>query len=71
MIESSKNLGCGGKPTSGGVFLPPFREVRKTKKARFRDEEVAGDNLMQVSYKETLVNSSQAEENGLGGRAVD
>ena len=26
---------------------------------------------MQVSYKETLVNSSQAMENGFGGRAVD
>lgn len=26
---------------------------------------------MHVSYKETLVNSSQAKENGLGGKAVD
>lgn len=71
MIESSENLGRGGNPIFGGVFPPPFREARTTKKVRFRDEEVAGDNPMQVLYKETLVNSSQAEENGLGGKAVD
>ena len=68
MIERSENLGRGENPILGGIFPPPFREARTTKKARFRDEEQAGDNLMQVSYKETLVNVSQALEQGFGGR---
>ena len=56
-MKSSKKSGRGKNPNSGGIFPPPFRETRTTKKARFRDEEVADDTPVQVSYKETLVNS--------------
>ncbi|KAK9181331.1 hypothetical protein WN944_024468 [Citrus x changshan-huyou] len=71
MQETSENIGRGKNPIFGGTFHPPFREARTTKKARFRDEEVAGDQPMQVSYKETLVNSSQAMENGYGDGALE
>ena len=42
-----------------------FRKARTTKKVWFRDEEKDSDNPKQISYKETLVNSSQAMENGI------
>ena len=71
LFESSENIGRGKNPTFGGTFHLPFREARTTKKARFRDEAAAGDQPMQVSYKETLVNSSQAMENGYGDGALD
>ncbi|KAH9769017.1 DUF4283 domain-containing protein [Citrus sinensis] len=71
MHESSENIGRGKNPIFGGTFPPPFREARTTKKARFRDEEGASDHPMQVSYKETLVNSSPAGENGYGDGTLD
>ncbi|XP_024041874.1 uncharacterized protein LOC127898858 [Citrus sinensis] len=70
-MESSENLGREGNPISGGIFPPPFREARMTKKVRFRDEEHAGDPTAQVSYKETLVNATQAMEQGVGGGLDD
>ncbi|KAK9191139.1 hypothetical protein WN943_019750 [Citrus x changshan-huyou] len=70
-MESSENLGHGGNPIFGGTFPPPFREARTTKKARFRDEDHAGVNHAQVSYKETLVNATQAIEQGFGGGLKD
>ena len=71
MTESYENLKRGENPNFREVFPPPFREARTTKKAQFRDEEEDSDNPKQISYKETLVNSSQAMENGFGGGAVD
>ena len=68
---SSAKIGRGKNPIFGDNFPPPFREDRTTKRARFRDEEVAGEHHMRVSYKETLVNSSQARENEYGGGATD
>lgn len=70
-MESSEKPGRGKNPNAGGIFPPPFRETRTTKKARFRDEEVADDTPVQVSYKETLVNSSRATETGYEGGTVD
>ncbi|KAH9782115.1 DUF4283 domain-containing protein [Citrus sinensis] len=71
MNENSENLGGGGNPNFGEAFPLPFREARTTKKARFCDEENDSETTKQVSYKETLVNSSQTMENGFGGGAVD
>ncbi|XP_015386679.1 uncharacterized protein LOC107177421 [Citrus sinensis] len=71
IIESSKNLGHGENPIFRGIFPPPFREARTTKKARFRDEENAGDNPTQVAYKENLVNVLQALEQGFVGGIED
>ncbi|XP_024035663.1 uncharacterized protein LOC112096450 [Citrus clementina] len=71
MDGNSENLGGGQSPNFGEAFPPPFREARTTKKARFRDEENSSETTKQVSYKETLVNSSQTMENGFGGGAVD
>ncbi|XP_052287236.1 uncharacterized protein LOC127898791 [Citrus sinensis] len=71
MDENSENLGGGENPNFGEAFPPPFREARTTKKARFRDEENGSETTKQVSYKETLVNSSQTMENGFGGGVVD
>ena len=71
MIKSFENLERGENPIFGGIFPPPFREARTTKKARFHDEENAGNNPMQVSYKETLVNASQALEQGFRGGIED
>ncbi|KAH9783624.1 DUF4283 domain-containing protein [Citrus sinensis] len=70
-MESSEKSGRGKNPSAEGIFPPPFRETRTTKKARFRDEEVADDTPVHVSYKETLVNSSRAMETGYDGGAVD
>ncbi|GAY58401.1 hypothetical protein CUMW_186750 [Citrus unshiu] len=71
LMESSEKPGRGKNPNAGGIFPPPFRETRTTKKARFRDEEVADDTPVQVSYKEILVNSSRATETGYEGGTVD
>ncbi|KAH9743054.1 DUF4283 domain-containing protein [Citrus sinensis] len=70
-MESSEKSRRGKNPSAGGIFPPPFRESRTTKKARFRDEEVADDTPVHVSYKETLVNSSRAMETGYDGGAGD
>ncbi|KAK9190247.1 hypothetical protein WN943_018849 [Citrus x changshan-huyou] len=70
-MESSENLRRGENPIFEGTFPPPFREARTIKKARFRDEDRAGDNPTHVSYKETLVNASQAMEQGFGGGLED
>ncbi|KAK9195962.1 hypothetical protein WN943_004090 [Citrus x changshan-huyou] len=71
IIESSKNLGHGENHIFRGIFPPPFREARTTKKARFRDEENVGDNPTQVAYKENLVNVLQALEQGFVGGIED
>ena len=70
-MESSEILGRVGNPTFGGTLPPPPREARTTKKARFRDEDHAGIHSAQVSYKETLVNATQAMEQGVGGGTED
>ena len=70
-MESSEILGRGGNPIFGGTFPQPLREARTTKKARFRDEDQAGVITEQVSYKETLVNMTQAMEHGVGGGIED
>ncbi|XP_024043093.1 uncharacterized protein LOC112099835 [Citrus clementina] len=70
-MESSEKSGSGKNPSTRGIFPPPFRESRTTKKARFRDEEVADDTHVHVSHKETLVNSSRAMEMGYDGGAGD
>ncbi|XP_006469095.2 uncharacterized protein LOC102629728 [Citrus sinensis] len=70
-MECSEKPGRGKNPSDGGSFPPPFRETRTTKKARFRDEEVANDSPVQGSYKETLVNSSRVTEKGYGGETME
>ncbi|KAH9777844.1 DUF4283 domain-containing protein [Citrus sinensis] len=70
-MKSSEKSGRGKNPSAGGIFPPPFRETRTSKKARFRDEEVADNTPVHVSYKETLVNSSRAMETGYDGGAVE
>ena len=59
-MESSKIPGRGGNPIFGGTFPPPLREARTIKKARFRNNDQDGAHTAQVSYKETLVNATQA-----------
>lgn len=71
MTEPSETLGRRENPNFDGAFPPPFREVRTTKKARFRDETNANCNPQQISYKESLVNSSQAMESGGEEGAAD
>lgn len=71
LTESSEQFGRGDNPNLGEDFPPPFREARTIKKARFRDEEVGADNPKHISYKETLVHSSQATENGSGSGTLD
>lgn len=71
LTESSKQVGRSENPDFGEDFPLPFREARTIKKARFRDEELGGDNPKQISYKETLINSSQAMENGFGGGVIE
>ncbi|KAH9722319.1 reverse transcriptase domain-containing protein [Citrus sinensis] len=71
MDDNSENLRGDENPNFDGAFPPPFRETRTIKKARFRDEENDSETTKQVSYKETLVNSSQAMENGFRGGEVD
>lgn len=70
-MKSSEHIGRGENPSFGKDFPPPFREARMIKKARFRDEEVGANNHKQTSYKETLVQSSQAMENGVGSGTLE
>ncbi|KAK9226373.1 hypothetical protein WN943_011420 [Citrus x changshan-huyou] len=54
MQEASENIGCGKNPIFGGNFHPTFREARTTKKARFHDEEIAGDQPMQFEERDVI-----------------